>query len=352
MVRDLRLYEGEWIGKLPQDELEEAVLSKVRRLFRASTLAGPAVGEDAAIVDLGSCVLVAHADPITEASFNIGPLAIDVAANDVAVKGARPSWAIVVVLMPPGSLLSSLAALVEGIAAEAERLGIEIVGGHTESAPSVSRPVVVVTVLGCACRRCFRRTSDARPGDLLYQVGYVAKEATGIIATDFRREAEEAGISESELEEASRMMRDVSIVSYALRLAEEGVVSSMHDLTEGGLIGGLYELARASRSEAFVDADRVLVHPVTRRVFEAMGLDPLAAMSSGSFVATVPPELRDRAEAVLRSLNVEFSLIGYLSEASGKPLVKVRRRGRLEVYDSQPEDAVAILWSRRRAPAP
>ena len=352
MVRDFRLYEGEWIGKLPQDELEDAVLSKARRLIRASTLAGPAVGEDAAIVDLGSCVLVAHADPITEASFNIGPLAVDVAANDVAMKGARPSWAVVVVLMPPGSLLSSLAALMEGISAEAERLGIEIVGGHTESAPSVSRPVVVVTVFGCACRRCFRRTSDARPGDLVYQVGHVAKEATAIIATDFRREAQEAGVGEEELEEASKMARDVSVVDYALKLAEEGVVSSMHDLTEGGLIGGLYEVALASGSEAYADADRVPIHPVTRRVFEALGLDPLAAMSSGSFVATVPPELRDRAEAVLRSLGVEFSLIGYLSEASGRPLVKLRRRGRVEVYDSQPEDAIAILWSRRRASAP
>ncbi len=342
------MYEGGWVGKLPTQELSELVLSRVSGLTRLSTTLGPAVGEDAALIDMGSCVLAVHSDPITEATYRVGAMAIDVASNDVATRGARPSWAVLDVMMPAGSRLSSLAAIVEDAAREAERLGVEIVGGHTEAAPNLTRPIVVATVFGCACNGCAIRTGGARAGDLVVQVGPAALEATVITAVDFKEEAMSRGVAQDTLSEALKLFEGLSVVNYALALAEEGVVTSMHDVTEGGLLGALYELALASGKDVEVDGDRVRVLDLTRDILGALSVDPLKAMGSGALVATVPPERAGEAESVLMRLGVEHSFIGRVGGASRSPVVKVSRGGVQEVYSSQPIDEVSKLWARRR----
>ncbi len=342
------IYEGGWVGKLPTRDLLGLVLSRVSGFVRLSTVLGPSVGEDAALIDLGTCVLALHSDPITEASYRVGALAIDVASNDVATRGSRPSWALLDVIMPAGSRLSSLAAIIEDAAREAKRLGIEIVGGHTEAAPNIYRPIVVATVLGCACRACAVRTGGARTGDLVLQVGPAGLEATIIVATDFKEEAISKGVHQETLSDALKLFDRISVVNYAIALAEEGLVTSMHDVTEGGLIGALYELAFASGRNVIIDSDKVRVLELTRSLLGALSLDPLKAIGSGALVAAVPPDRAKQAEGVLESLGVEYSFIGRVGEVSERPVVRVLRHGVEEVYESQPVDEVSRLWSLRK----
>ena len=47
-------------------------------------IVGPAVGEDAAIIDMGDRYLIAKSDPITFATDAIGYYAVVVNANDIA----------------------------------------------------------------------------------------------------------------------------------------------------------------------------------------------------------------------------------------------------------------------------
>jgi len=347
MVDGGELYEGGWVGKLPQETLEQVVLSKARRFSWASTLMGPAIGEDAALIDLGNCVLAAHSDPITESRFRVGSLAVDVASNDVAVRGVRPQWMIVDVLMPAGSLLSSLSAIIDDVVTEAQRLGIELVGGHTEAAPGISHPIVVVTVMGCGERGHVIMTGAASEGDLLLQVGPTAMEATAIIANDFRDLLVDAGLSEDYIAEASRLIERASVAHYALALAERGLVTSMHDVTEGGLIGAVYELARASGHDVTVNAEAVIVEDVTRIIFSRLGADPLKAMGSGSFIAALRPNQKDEALGLLKELGVKASVIGRVEGSSSKPRLKLLRGSSVEEYISPPEDEVARLWSAR-----
>lgn len=349
MVSSFKFYEGGWLGKLRQRDLEEIVLSRVTEFSYASTLVGPAVGEDAGIIDLGSCLLVMHTDPITESRFRVGKLAIDVASNDVAVRGARPRWALVDILMPPGSMLSSLAAIVSDLANESKRLGIEIVGGHTEATPGIEHPIVAATVGGCACRGCVVTTGGVKPGDLLYQVRPGAMEATAVIAADFTDKAIAHGISREELDSALGLINELSIASVSVVLAEGRLVHSMHDPTEGGIIGGAYEMAAASGVDITLDRSRVILTDVTRRIFKELGLDPLKAMSSGTLLLAAPRELREPLEATLKDLGVPYSLIGYAEPMKGpRPTLRVlNREGNEEVYTEPPEDEIARLWAER-----
>ncbi|ADL18731.1 Putative hydrogenase expression/formation protein HypE [Acidilobus saccharovorans 345-15] len=352
MVDDysIRLYEGGWTGKLPQEILEQIVLSRVRGLTWASTLMGPAIGEDAALIDLGSCVMAVHSDPITESHFSVGSLAVDVASNDIAVRGVRPQWMLVDVLMPVGSLLSSLSAVVSELSSEARRLGIEIVGGHTEASPGLKHAIVIATVMGCGRHDYIVTTAGAKEGDIVIQVNPTAMEATAIIANDFKDLLLGAGLSESEISEASSLISRASIMNYALPLAERRLVTSMHDITEGGLIGATYEVAKASGHDITIYSDSVVVEDITRKIFTALKMDPLKSMGSGSFIATVRPENKERVLELLRDLGVKSSVIGVVGGSSRTPKLIVKGKGSEQVYSSPPEDEVAKLWSRGREP--
>jgi len=151
-----------WVGKLPSDILKEIVLDNVNSFKKASTLIGAEIGEDSALIDLGFCVLSIHSDPITEARYHAGSLAIDVVTNDLAVTGVRPKWLILDILMPENSLYSSLNSIIEGAVKEAKRLNIEIIGGHTESTPGLTSPIIIGTAIGCSCKDCYTPTKNAK----------------------------------------------------------------------------------------------------------------------------------------------------------------------------------------------
>src|SRR6059036_2579736 len=95
-------------------------------------LMGPRVGEDAAVIDLGERCLVATADPITFASDDAAWYALQVNANDIAVRGARPRWFLATLLLPERATTD---ALVEQIFSQighaCQEMDVSLVGGHT-----------------------------------------------------------------------------------------------------------------------------------------------------------------------------------------------------------------------------
>ncbi len=333
------------VGKVRPDLLARFVFSRTGA-EDPSVLVGPAYGEDSAIIDMGDFVLVIHSDPITEAVGRIGWLAVHVACNDVAVRGARPRWLLPVLLLPegcPDGLLDEITAQIDEAARE---VGAAVVGGHTERCPGLGRPIISMTALGTAPKDRYVITGGARPGDLVLMTKGAGLEGTAILATDFSAELARAGVPEGLLERARAFMTEISVVREALALAEVGV-NSMHDPTEGGLLGGLAELAYASGRHIEVWEDKVLVRPETEAVCRALGVDPLRLISSGCLLATLPPGKLDGAREALSGLGVEWAVIGEVGE--GPPGLLVHRRdGRAERVGPFVEEELARLVSSRR----
>ena len=135
------------VGKVRPDLLARFVFSRTG-VEDPRVLVGPAYGEDSAIIDMRDFVLVVHSDPITEAVGRIGWLAVHVACNDVAVRGAKPEWLLPVILLPegcPDGLLDEITAQIDQAARE---IGAAVVGGHTERCPRLDRPIISMTAVG------------------------------------------------------------------------------------------------------------------------------------------------------------------------------------------------------------
>lgn len=325
-------------GKLPPEILERLVLRRTG-VRDPDVIVPPRYGEDASVIRIGGSLIAVHSDPITAASRDAGWLSINVAANDVASKGALPRWASVVILIPEDSEESLLDAITAQIDRAARELGISVVGGHTEAVPGLRRPIIVATVIGKLVNGPVT-SGGARPGDLVILSKSAGLEGTAIIARDYGRALARRDIPWEVIERASRFMELISVVKEAVALARKGIPTTMHDPTEGGVLGGVTEVAYSSGVEIEVYEGLVPFEDETLRISGAVGIDPLRLISSGALLATVPGERAEEAVETLRSVGVKASVVGkVVGRGGGARLVKrggeslsIPRRVEDEIY--------------------
>jgi hydrogenase expression/formation protein HypE len=333
-------------GSLPIGKLPPLLLHNIIALTRVSpdptVVQGPKLGEDAGVISLPCCDLVVHSDPITEASENVGWLAVNVAANDVAVSGACPRWASITLLLPEEASRELAHKIAGQIGRATMDLGLDIIGGHTEVAPKISRSIVVATVIGLAPPGHSIRTGNVKPGDHIVMVGYAGLEGSSILATDFKDLLVKCGVPESLVSEASELAGKISVVKPACMLSGKRLVHSMHDATEGGVIGALTELALASGLTIRVEAGKIPIHPTTRIISACLGIDPLKLISSGVLLAAIPSDKSREAAETLISMGFRAEIIGEASR--GPPRLLLHRDSIIEEYKIPPRDEIYKVW--------
>ena len=320
------------LGKLPADVLGR-LLARYAPTDPA-VIVGPRVGEDVAVVAISSDhYLVAKSDPITFATGEIGWYAVHVNANDIACSGARPRWWMATVLLPEGRASDDLVERIFSQMGEAcGQVGAQLVGGHTEITYGLDRPLVVGTMLGEVAAEDLITTSGARPGDVLILTKGIAVEGTAIIARekgeDLARTLDPALLHRSAAflhEPGISVVQDAQIAMGAAH----GKIHAMHDPTEGGLITGLHELALASGCGLEVYRGLIPVLPETRAVCDALGLDPLGLIASGSLLLAVAVEA---AGDVIRALHVD----GIRATEIGRILAPGQESGIIHDGERQP----------------
>jgi hydrogenase expression/formation protein HypE len=330
-------------GKLPLEFLHDLLARHTQGDPRL--VAGPRVGEDVAVIDMGDRYMVVKTDPITFATDQIGWYAVHVNANDVASSGARPLWMLNTVLLPEKH---TTPALVEQIFDQLHRacegLGITLVGGHTEVAWGLERPIVVGVLIGEVARDRLLMTSDARVGDHVLLVKGIPIEGTAIIAREKYEDLRCRGFTQELLDRACNYLYDpgISVVSAAYLAAEHPGVHAMHDPTEGGLATGLHELAFAANAGVTLYRERVSVLPEGEQLCHAYGLDPLGVIASGALLVSVAPEQSASLLARYAEAGIPCAHIADLVPASeGCTLIDADGRRPLPRYDS---DEIARLF--------
>ena len=295
------------IGKLTNDQLRRIVLSKLNQKHDVLLSAG--VGEDCAALDFGGEACVMSTDPITGASANIGRLAVHISANDVASSGARPIAMLVTMLIPPGCTLNDIEHVCSEMAEEADALDIDIIGGHTEVTDAVNRIVISSTVFGRIASDKLVRSGGAQPGDDIVMTKDAAIEGTYIIACE--HEGRLSGLLSGEELDAARQMGDMLSVLQDGIIGAQCGATAMHDVTEGGIFGAVYEMCDASGCGCCLYQDDIPVCDVTRKICDAMGINVYRLIGSGSMVITTP----DSAQMieVLSKSGIKGSVIGRIT---------------------------------------
>jgi hydrogenase expression/formation protein HypE len=306
-------------GKLPP-----ALLKKLLRNSGAKdkrVVLGPSLGEDAAIVKLGKQLLVLKTDPVTYASDMIGWYAVNVNANDVATRGAKPAWFQAVILLPPGSDESLAERIFKQISKAAKELNVAVTGGHTEVTPGITSPIVVGDMHGVLDGKKPVLTSGAREGDLLVLTKGAGIEGTALIAWEKRKDLLKV-FDKDFVNRAAKYLFDpgLSIVREATIATRYGV-SAMHDPTEGGVSMGVYELAEASGKSIELEVDKILVRVETERICARYEIDPLGLLGSGALLATFSPEDAKKYVKAVRKEFIHAAIVGRIIQGRGKSRV-------------------------------
>lgn len=306
-------------GKLNWDVLKK-LLKENQGAVRQEVEKGGSVGEDCAVVSLKEGRLILSTDPVTAASENIGHIAYHININDIATTGATPLGIMVTILAPPSAELSDIETVMREISEEAKKHQVTILGGHTEVTDAVNRMVVSVTALGTmkpSDRVVW--TGGAEPGDAILVTKVLGLEGTSILVSDFKEQAMDI-LTEEELEEAKSYGDYLSVLPEGNLLGK--MATSMHDITEGGILGALWEVKEASGYGFRVWEEQLPITEVTKKLCRHFGLDPLRLISSGSMLITV--KNGEEAVALLKEHGISASIIGEVTE-QGAVLLKERR---------------------------
>lgn len=311
-------------GKLAPETLRRLVLGRLGTR-RPEVLVHAGLGEDAAAIGFGEDAIVLTSDPITGAARRAGWYAVHVNCNDVAAMGARPLGVLVTLLLPEGADEAGVAEIMADVDAAARELAIEVLGGHTEVAPGLRTPLLAVTAVGRAPRERVLASANARPGHDLVLTKAVGLEGTAILATDLADRLR-GRVADEVLERAGRFVEEISVVREGLLAAELGA-AALHDPTEGGLLGAVWELAEAAGCGYELDGAAIPIRPETRAICAVFGADPLRLISSGALLAATDdgPGLA----GCLRAAGIEAAVIGRLTAGPERWLIEAggnRRR--------------------------
>ncbi len=296
------------IGKIPNDILEQ-LLKMYDKPKRNEVISLPKIGEDCAALDLGSDLCVVTTDPITGSDDETGFLGVNIACNDLASAGAEPLALMVTILAPIGTETEEIEKIMRQLKIASELVNADIIGGHTEITDAVNRMVLSVTAIGRVKKGKLITTEGAKPGDDIILTNYAATEGTVILSyyfeEEFRRE-----FGDEFVEESKKLLGNISVVKEGMLAANYGV-SAMHDVTEGGVLGALWEISNASGYGLQVEKRKIPILEHTRRICNFLNIDPLKLISSGCMLITTPNG--NGLLKILHQNDIKASIIGQIT---------------------------------------
>ena len=314
------------IGKLKHKYLQKMLSEFVSttHLKDDRVVVGSNIGEDAAVIDMGDKYLVAKTDPITFVTDEIGYYAVIVNVNDVVCMGATPKWFQSTLLLPAKQTDEDLIETIfRNIHDTCKSLGITVVGGHTEITARLDSPIVIGSLLGEVEKEKLVLSSGAKEDDLIILTKGIFIEGTCIIAREKENFLKEKGYSNQFIEKCKNYLYDpgISIFKEAVVSNDNFTLTSMHDITEGGLFCGIAETAIASKLGVLINKDKINVLPEPKELSKIFNIDPYSTISSGSLIISINPEFAKDLINLLAKNGVPSETIGKFTKEEGKYLI-------------------------------
>lgn len=297
------------VGKLDSYELKE-IIDNNRGIKRQDVRIRGSIGEDCSVIKFGELECVVSTDPITGSENGSGKLAVHVNCNDIASCGAEPIGILVTLLAPISSTLGDIKKVMEEISEECRALNIEVLGGHTEVTRAVNKMVISCTAIGKAPKNAAVKTGGAKVDDDIIVTKKLGMEGSFIAVSDKIDSLKEI-LSQEEIKEARGYIDNISVVKEGKLCGNYGV-NSMHDITEGGVLGALWEVVNASKCGFKVYNELMPISTVTRKICAKFNIDPLRFISSGSMLITCSNG--EKLVNELKKNDIQATLIGKVTK--------------------------------------
>lgn len=310
-------------GKISSDEFTELILPHSGKK-RNEVQTGPAFGVDTAVIDLGNNLgMAVSSDPLslipTLGLKESAWLSVQLLVNDMATTGFAPMYAQMVLNLPPGLSKTDFEEYWGYIHQFCEDAGVAITGGHTCQIEGQNSTISGGgTMFITAPLDQIITSNGAEPGDKIIMTKESALISTSILGMSFPETIKQK-LGESVYDEASRNFYRTSVLQDALKAAEilenKTELKAMHDVTEGGILGAIAEMAVASDCGFRVENERIATGNAPLKIAELFEIDHRRIVGAGSMIMAVKSGLEQKLIDHLQENDIAATVIG---ECTGK----------------------------------
>ena len=268
------------IGKVSQTVLKRAML-KPLKFTREETLISPTVDEMCYGItckedeELLCTSVVLYGD-----EKDLGVFALARALNDLATRGAKMIGADVHIMLPPHAYESRLKAMMEHIENAGSLHGVQILGAKAEISPVISKAIVHVNGIGILKKGELMQSSMGSPGQDIVLLKWIGLEGT------FRAMREkETDLQKRFVHTFLNQIKQMEVQLFSekeIEIARRHGASAIHQITEGGILASLWEMADASEVGLEVELKKMSIRQETVEVCEFCHLNPYQLTSTGS----------------------------------------------------------------------
>ena len=264
---------------------------------------------DGAIVD-GGWKLVFSTDSFVVSRLffpggEIGKLSVCGTVNDLSMCGAEPKFLSCSFIIEEGFPLAQLERIVESMAAQCEKAGVQIVTGDTKVVEKGRGDGIYINTAGIGILRHPGLGPEAiRTGDRVIVSGFVGDHGTAVML-------ERNGMMQGNLASDCAALNGLT---EAILTAAPGV-RVLRDPTRGGVATTLNEFVEGTDLGIELEEERIPVRPQVQAACDMLGLDPLYCANEGKLLAVVAPEDTETVLAAMRGheLGADAAIIGQVT---------------------------------------
>lgn len=318
------------IGKLSEAALDRAVLRNFKN-FKNDTVLDIGIGRDYnAYINDASITTVSNGSMLYSRE-RIGKMALCKAINNIVVSGSNPVGITINLLLPPQTEEKYIKEIMHEICEECEKYKLSILGGHTELTSSVNEPVAMINIMGKSTHGKIFGSDGIKANQEIVMTKSVGIEGTALIAMNKEKELIEK-YSESFINQAKNLVDSMCIYKEAVLVMDGLGVSSMHDVSTGGVFSALWEMTSKSKVGLEVDLQRIPISQETVEISEFYNINPYLLCGSGSLL--IACERGSDVVKVLNQNNIEAAVIGKTTESKEKVVINEDERRFLEPFRS------------------
>lgn len=323
-------------GKLSESVLKRSVLKQLHTSSAGATT--PQIGADYAALDVNPTQSVVSSVATRCLGGTMNPeLSVYAALNNLCCSGSLPAGIIVNLLLPTASSENDLRQWMKAMDAVCEREQIALLGGHTEVVRSVSEPVFTVTALGIVDRTERIDAGGVLPGMDIVVTKSIGLEGTAILAT--QREEELLGRYAAPFIDRAKRFTDYLSIRSEAAVATKSGVAAMHDISEGGVFGALWEMGQSSGVGLEIDLKKIPIRQETVEICEFFDINPYKLLSGGS--ALMATTDGNALVSSLKQAGVEAVVVGKATAGNDRVLVNGEERRFIETTQTDE------LWKLR-----
>lgn len=334
------------LGKIDQNFLETTIQAQCGA-YQPLVRSKPQFGVDVAIVELPSSqqVMAITSDPLSLIpSLGLAEsawLSVHLLANDMATTGFTPMFAQFVLNLPTWFSKGDFKTYWSYIHKFCQEIGVAITGGHTGFIEGQNSTIAGGGTFWNFCPADqVLTTTQAQEGDVILLTKQSAISSVAILAMSFP-ETVQNKLGKETQQKASEMFYQTSSLKDALVASNSNPkamgISAMHDVTEGGVLGAIYEMATAADKGVLVYDEKIPADETVKAVCNLFELDYRYCVGAGSMVICCSAEKAPLIMQKLTNENIDCHVVGEVKPKEfGK---KISREGILQdiIYmDSDP----------------